>query len=123
VPDGHRILIADDEETFLLSTARLLERQGYHLDRASDAPSARALLHASQYDVVISDVRMPGNAGLAFLREVIEITPGTPLIVVTGYPSAHREIEAAHLAFAACLVKPIAFAELLMHVEDAIRKS
>ena len=56
-----RILVADDEETFAESTADLLRREGYQCDTAREASIAATLLAGSQYDLLIADIRMPGN--------------------------------------------------------------
>jgi CheY-like chemotaxis protein len=56
-----RILLADDEETFLHATADLLRREGYECETVPDAPSALAKVKGSPYDLLISDLEMPGN--------------------------------------------------------------
>ncbi len=65
-----KILLADDEQTFLHSTADLLRDQGYDCDCAMDAEEASALLHGAEYDLLISDINMPGNGQLEFLTAV-----------------------------------------------------
>ncbi len=56
-----KILLADDEQTFLHSTADLLRDQGYECDCAMDAEEASALMQRTEYDLLISDINMPGN--------------------------------------------------------------
>ena len=56
-----RILIADDEQTFLEAVADYLEDEGYECDCAPDGTTAAEKLQQNQYDVLISDIRMPGN--------------------------------------------------------------
>ncbi len=111
-----RILIADDEETFLNSTADLLRKQGYQCDCAPDATSAAELLRANEYDLLIADIKMPGNAKLEFIQELPGIAEGMPVILVTGYPSLGSAIESIQLPVAAYMVKPIEFDELLAQV-------
>jgi ActR/RegA family two-component response regulator len=116
-----RILVADDDETFLLSTADLLRREGYHCDCAPDAAVAEKLLRASRYDLLIADIRMPGNKDLEFVGRLGDIAKGMPVILVTGYPSLDTAIESIRLPVVAYLVKPVDFDELLGRVEIALQ--
>jgi FixJ family two-component response regulator len=118
-----RILIADDEETFLLATAERLRREGYDCACAPDAGTAAAMLRCEEHDLLIADVRMPGNTELELIRNCTCIAPGVAGIMVTGYPSVHSAIEAIRLPVVAYLVKPLDFAELLSHVRPAIEHS
>jgi len=116
-----RILIADDEETFLFSTADLLRREGYHCDCAADAPTAAELLRRGVYDLLIADIKMPGNPKLELIHELPRIVEGLRVILVTGYPSLHSAIQSIQLPVAAYLVKPVDFPILLEEVGKAIR--
>ena len=120
-PKG-RILFVDDEETFLFSTSDLLREEGFEVDCAQDAHEARRLLGERTYDLLVSDIRMPGNTDLALLRDIPEFNLGIPVIVVTGYPSAETAIQAIDLNVLTYLVKPLEFTELLLRAEDGIRQ-
>jgi FixJ family two-component response regulator len=111
-----RILIADDEETFLHSTADLLRREGFHCDTAADATSATELIRNAAFDLVIADIRMPGNSELQFISELTELASGLPVILVTGYPSLRTAIRSIELLVVAYLIKPVVFQELLDRV-------
>lgn len=115
-----QLLIADDEEIFLLSTADLLRQEGFSVDCAKDAHEAARLLREFRYDVLISDIRMPGNPELALIQGIPEPNAGIPVILVTGYPSAPTAIQAIHLAVLAYLVKPLDFQDLLYRVEEGV---
>jgi CheY-like chemotaxis protein len=115
-----RILVADDEETFLYSTADLLRREGYQCDCALDAATAIGMLHNAHYDVLIADIKMPGNVELEFIRDLPLITEGMPVILVTGYPSLSSAIQSIQLPVVAYMVKPIEFDELLKQVQTSI---
>lgn len=117
-----QILIADDEETFLTSTADLLRREGYECACAHDARSAKQMLRSGAYDVLIADINMPGNAQLEFIRELPRIKEGMLVILVTGHPSLHSAIEAVRLPVAAYLVKPCHFGDVLSAVRSALRR-
>ncbi len=117
------VLLADDQETFRESTADLLRGEGYRCDIASDASEAEQLLRSSRYDVLISDIRMPGNAGLEFIGGLKETAAGMPVILVTGYPSLTSAVYSVQLPVIAYLVKPFDFDELLPFVRVAVERS
>ncbi len=118
-----RILIADDEETFLQSTGDLLRQEGYYCDCVPDAPSAAEKLKDNVYDLLLADIKMPGNPNLEFIREVPKIADGMPVILITGYPSRHSAMQAVELPVTAYMIKPICFEELLAKTNEAIEKS
>lgn len=117
-----RILLADDETVFAEATADLLRREGYEVDTVADAPTAIAAAESSEYDLVISDLEMPGNDDLALLRRLAESRGGLPVIVVTGYPSTRSAMACIDLPVAAYLTKPIDFETLRDKSVDAIRR-
>lgn len=117
-----RILLADDEDTFRRSTAKLLEQEGYRCDCAQDSAEASRLL-TSQHDVLLSDIRMPGNMQFEFFRDVRDRFPTLPIVLVTGYPSVQTAVEALRLAFTDYLLKPVDWLELLRSVNQAVEKA
>lgn len=115
-----RILLADDEETFLQSTADLLRREGYMCDCVPDAAGAVQMLGDNEYDLLIADIKMPGNSELEFIRDLPNIAENVPVILVTGYPTVNSAIQSVKLRVEAYLVKPLDFEELLKHVHIAV---
>jgi len=118
--DMGRVLIADDEETFLLSTADLLRREGYECYCASDAVIAAEMLRNDKYELLISDIKMPGNSQLEFIYELPGIAEGMPVIIVTGYPSLDSAIKSIRLPVVAYMVKPIDLDQLLTQTQESI---
>jgi CheY-like chemotaxis protein len=118
-----RILLADDEESFLLSTAKLLQKAGYECDSADDAMSAAQMLCENEYDVLISDIRMPGNENLDLIRQVPRMAKGLSVILITGFPSIETAIPSVGLNVTAYLTKPMSLDELLERVRVAVRRS
>ncbi|KPL00998.1 MAG: hypothetical protein AMJ91_02050 [candidate division Zixibacteria bacterium SM23_73_3] len=116
-----RILIADDEETFLVSTADLLRREGYECDCVPDAATALDMLKQARYDLLISDIKIPGNRELKLIREIRSIIEGMPVILMTGYPSVNTAVESIQLSVDAYLVKPVDFDRLLGQVKISIK--
>ena len=117
-----RILLADDEETFRLSTADLLQREGFRCDTVPDGSQALARVQEERYDLLVSDLKMKGNEDLQLLKDVAQRGDGLPIIVVTAYPSVPSTITCIDLAVEAYLVKPVEFSELLARVDAAITR-
>jgi YesN/AraC family two-component response regulator len=118
-----RILIADDEEVFLQSTADLLRREGYECDCVRNAPEAAEKISSNEYDLLIADIKMPGNAELELIKNIADGAEYTPVILVTGYPKLNSAIQSIELRVEAYLVKPFDFEDLLGHVYVAVDRS
>ncbi|MGA2915956.1 MAG: response regulator [Sedimentisphaerales bacterium] len=119
---ARRILLADDEQTFRESTGELLRKEGYQCDCVPDAPSAVEKLRQNSYDLLIADIKMPGNPELELIRKLPEIAKGMPVILVTAFPSQKSAIESVNLPVTAYMVKPVDFAELKKNVAEAIKR-
>ena len=117
-----RILIADDEHTFLNATADLLRREGYEVDAVLDGSKALERVRGSDYDLLITDLEMPGNEDLALVRQVAEQAGGLPIIIITGYPSTRSAIAAIELPVSAYLLKPVRFEDLSTRVAAAVSR-
>lgn len=115
------ILIADDEKTFGEGLADALRREGYACKTVTDGRAVTAELHTnSQYDLLISDIRMPGNPGDdALPRHLPQVIEGLPVILVTAFLDP-ATIRSADTAVIACLPKPVNFPELMSHVRKGV---
>lgn len=118
----YRILIADDERTFRESTADLFRRAGYECETAPDGESAAEMLAGGDYQLLIADIKMPGNPNLELIRRLSESGRGIPVILVTGFPSVDTAVDSIQLPVAAYLTKPVQFEELLTHTKVAIER-
>jgi DNA-binding response OmpR family regulator len=121
--DTAKILIADDENTFLNSTADLLRREGYHCDVAPDGETATKMIAKEDYDLLIADIKMPGNGDLELIRELPRIAQGLPVILVTGYPSLKTAMDSVRLPVVAYLPKPLEWEDLRGGVREAVQRS
>lgn len=115
-----RILIADDEPLYLRTTAELLRKAGYNCVCAANGDAALEALEWQPFDLVLSDLNMPGNLKLELLREGRRQWPEIPLIVVTGAPSLPTAIESVRLGIADYLLKPVKYEDLLSSVRRAL---
>ncbi len=118
-----RILIADDDDTVLKSTAELLRLRGYECHCAADASTASGLLSRHRYHVLICDLKMPGNLRLELVKHVQETARGTQVILITGYPSLESAIHSIEPPVSAYLIKPVKFDELLAKVQNCVARS
>ncbi len=117
-----RILVADDEPLFLQTTGDLLRRAGYDCVCVSDAFAAIDALDHEPFNLILSDLNMPGNLRLELLRHGRERWPHVPLIVVTGAPSLPSAIESVRLGITDYLLKPVKYQDLLASVEAALSR-
>ncbi len=115
-----RILIIDDKENIrrLLSTD--LMNQGWQVDTAADGATGVTLFHDVIYDLVITDVKMPGMSGLEVLEAVKEISPDTAVIVMTAFADMDDAILALKRGAADYLRKPFKLEEIRSAVEKAL---
>ena len=114
------ILIADDDEAFRNATKAFLRRQGFECESAKDGSSAVEILRNSQFDLLISDINMPGNVSLELVEKLPEIAAALPVILLTGHPSVQSAARSVRLQVVAYLVKPCDANELLSLAEQAI---
>jgi len=115
-----KILIADDEPLFLQTTGELLTKAGYECVCVADAGAALDALARERFDLVLSDLNMPGNAQLELLREGRAQWPEVPLIVITGVPSLPTAIESLRLGIVDYLLKPVRYRDLLSSIRRTL---
>ncbi len=115
-----RILIVDDEPVFLQLTTSRLQKAGFECIGASDAKSALHLLREMEFDLLISDIRMPGNDNLEFICEIRTLSEYLPIILVTGYPTLESAVESVRLQVVAYLIKPFNYDLLIEEANSAI---
>src|SRR5262245_30697854 len=117
-----RILVADDEATFLESTVDLLREDGYECDGAADAYAAKKMLRKNKYNLLIADIKMLGNLKLELVTTLKSVAAGLPVILVTGYPSLGTAMLSTRLSVVGYLLKPVNFDDLLKLVQDTITR-
>lgn len=117
-----RILVVDDELSMREFVSILLEREGYEVVTAPDAATALDRLAASEIDLVISDVQMPGLSGIDLLSEIKKRTPETAVLLVTAFSTAEQAVEAMKLGAYTYLAKPFKVDELTIQIRNALEK-
>jgi len=117
-----RVLIADDEERFVRSLAKVLRNRDMEVLTALDGASALALLSRSECDVVVLDLRMPGMDGLSVLAELRKRRPLLPVIVLSGHLDVENCRRACGGGAAEVLMKPCPIDTLATAIENACER-
>jgi CheY-like chemotaxis protein len=115
-----RILFADDNEPFRLGVAKWLTKNGYACDVVGTGAEAIERLRTVDYDVLLTDINMPGNAGLELIESLPSVIAGLPVILLTGNPTVETASRSVRLRVLAYLTKPPAFDELLQLIKFAV---
>lgn len=117
-----RILVVDDEPMMTDSLKQNLEEDGYTVDTASNGAKAIEMFDGSGHHLVICDLQLPDTDGIEILRHVKETRPSTEAIVVTGYGTVARAVEATKAGAFWFLEKPFDFEVLQPLVEKALER-
>jgi putative two-component system response regulator len=115
-----RVLCVDDESVILQILRRLLEVQGFEPVTCGDPLCALSVFDEGSFDVVITDIHMPGMDGLALMRSLRDRQPELPVVVVTGHGTVDTAIQALREGATGMLVKPFTGEELLAEVRRAL---
>ncbi len=114
-----RILIVEDDEEMRVSCRQVLESVGHEVLEAGDAREAEPILLREVVDLVITDLRMPHGGGREVLQIVKRVSPDSPVLVITAYPSVESAVEAFRGGVADYLLKPFTSEQLI----DAIGRA
>jgi EAL domain-containing protein (putative c-di-GMP-specific phosphodiesterase class I)/CheY-like chemotaxis protein len=108
-----RVLVVDDEPLLLAVYRRILTSAGWTVETASNGAEARALARTDDFDVIVSDIRMPGMTGVELLRAVRERDLDVPVVLLTGDPNVDTAAEAVEYGAFRYLGKPVDSGKLL----------
>jgi excisionase family DNA binding protein len=114
------VLVVDDDHAVRELLSRALTTAGYLVDVAVDGASALVRLGEKAYDLMITDLKMPGQDGLSVIREARRTLPALPVIVITGYSTEESAIEAINLGVAGYLTKPFRVPRILAATARAL---
>lgn len=116
-----RILVVDDQPTMRRLILELLRSCGFESDSVESAEAAMSRLQGETYDLVISDIQMPGRDGFELLTDIRSSQPGLPVILATGDHNAEWK-KLARSQGAGYLAKPFTALDLLSEVEAALNR-
>ena len=117
---SHRILIVDDERSMREFVSILLKKQGYEVELADSGESAMAKIGDAAFDLVLTDLKMPGAGGLDVLQFAKEHDPSTQVILMTAYATHDTAVQAMKEGALDYVTKPFKVEELLVQVEKAL---
>jgi excisionase family DNA binding protein len=109
-----RVLVADDEASVRDLLKRIFVLAEYHVETVPDSHTAIARLRAASFDLVVTDLQMPGMGGLELTREAKRLWPAIKVVIVTGNPSQASAIDAVNIGVDGYLTKPFRAIDLLM---------
>ena len=116
-----RILIVDDDPHFLRVLGRILSGENFQVTSAGGACDALELIKSTQFDLIISDLRMPDCDGLNFLEALRRDGKNVPVIILTAYGEVDTYLAAMNAGAIEYLNKPIHSEELLRIVRSCLR--
>ncbi len=119
-PERPRVLVVDDEASIRDMLSKTLSLADYEVDVAADGRAAIERLRLVPYDLLITDLRMPGVDGLTVIREARRFYPSLPVIIITGYSSEASAIEAINLGVSGYLTKPFRVPRVLAVAAKAL---
>ncbi|MDP3287594.1 MAG: response regulator, partial [Methyloversatilis sp.] len=120
---GARVLLVDDEAVAREGLATALRRDGFDVTTADNGDSALALLRARDFEVMLTDLRMPGMDGLDLLRRAREAWPDMEVLVVTGFATTESAVEAMRTGAFYYISKPFRLGEVRKLVREAADKA
>ena len=117
------VLVVDDEGAIRYSVSKTLQRVGYHVGEAASGEEALDLMKKSHFDVILTDIRMPGLSGVDLLKRIKDQAPDAIVILMTGYASLGTAVEALRLGAHDYLIKPSSSQDIRQSVARGIERS
>jgi excisionase family DNA binding protein len=115
-----RVLVVDDEAAIRDLLSKTLALAEYDVDLAPDGRNALERLRMIPYDLLITDLKMPGVDGLAVIREARRLKADIPVIIITGFSTEASAIEAVNLGVSGYLTKPFRVPRVLAAAAKAL---
>jgi excisionase family DNA binding protein len=119
-PGRARVLVVDDEQTIRDLLSRTLMLADYEVDVAPNGQVALDRMRITNYDLLITDLRMPTVDGLSVIREARRLKSDIPVLIVTGYSTEASAIEAINLGVQGYLIKPFRVPRVLAAAAKAL---
>jgi DNA-binding NtrC family response regulator len=123
MPKAAQILLIDDDPGSCNALTLLLERCGYQVTSSTSGEEALTQLQETRFELVISDLLLPGISGIDILKQIKEDSPQTGVILITGNASAETAVEAMKEGALDYITKPFNFERLKLQVAKAVEQS
>ncbi|MFC1850081.1 sigma-54-dependent transcriptional regulator [candidate division CSSED10-310 bacterium] len=116
------ILVVDDEESICHILSVILAKESYSVDTALTGAAALEKITATQYDLILCDIRMPDMDGISLLKKTIQLHPDQMVIMMTAFGTIESAVEAMRDGAYDYLSKPIKAKEIILHVRKALER-
>ena len=116
----YKVLVVDDEKAIRDSLKMILEDEGYTAETAADGEEALQKVKELNFDIIISDIKMPKLDGMQLLDQVSKLSPDTFFIIMTAFASVNTAIDALRKGAFDYLIKPVEFDDLLIRIKRLI---
>lgn len=116
------LLVIDDEKTIRNTLKEILEYEGYRVDEAADGVAGLEMVKNNNYDAVLCDIKMPKMDGLELLPKILEMSPDTPVIMISGHGTIETAVEATKKGAYDFISKPPDLNRLLITLRNAVEK-
>jgi two-component system response regulator PilR (NtrC family) len=117
-----RLLVVDDEQSMRDFLSIMLKKEGHEVVTAENGSSALKVIHAEIFDLLITDVKMPGVDGIEVLKTVKEVSPETVVIMITAFATTETAVEAMKLGAYDYITKPFKVDEIKLVIQKALEK-
>jgi DNA-binding response OmpR family regulator len=117
------ILVVDDEAAIRYSVSKTLQRLKYTVREAASGEEALEALKGNWFDVVLTDIRMPGIDGVELVRRIKQADPDIVVILMTAYPNLSTAVEALRLGAHDYLIKPSSSQDIRLSVERGVERA
>src|SRR5215831_16355914 len=122
-PKSAHVLVVDDEGAIRYSISKTLQRVGYQVSAAASGEEALEMLEEQVFDVVLTDIRMPGLTGVELLAKIKEKAPDAIVILMTGYASLGTAVESLRLGAHDYLIKPSSSQDIRTSVARGLERA
>jgi DNA-binding NtrC family response regulator len=116
----NKALVIDDEQVVLDSVTKILTDENYEVDVSLSGQEGSEWAIRRDYDIVLTDIRMPDIGGMRVLRDIKRAKPSLPVVMITGYASVESSVQAMKLGAADYIEKPFTPVQLLKAVTSAL---
>jgi len=118
-----KILVIDDERSIRNTLKDILEYEKYEVDLAEDGIKALEKIKTNTFDVILCDIKMPGMDGIEVLEKFVELTPDTPVVMISGHGNIDTAVESIKKGAFDYIEKPLDLNRLLITIRNAMDKS
>ena len=120
--EARTLLVVDDDLAMREMLVSLFEERGFSVDQAASADEALERLGDVEYDLVLSDIKMPGRSGIEMVGEIREMRPATPVVLMTAFGSIDSVIESMRAGAFDYITKPFEAESVMLTIDRAIER-